>query len=1196
VVWSSSVSEAEVQDSTRVVLLIGEDAAAAEQVVRGIPVDPGFALVVALQDGSGASNSLKAATSLPTSEVTGNTPVAPGRMYLVNDPRGITFADGHLVVSDPPPTGALDRMLRSLADQRGANATVVVLGGTVADGTLGIRRMREAGGLTICQRTSDDGAMSELPHTAIVSGNVDLVLPVDEIAERVVSLAKADPIARAATDMVMGREDLLQEILAMIRIRTGHDFSWYKRATLLRRLARRMQVCATESLSDYHRVLREQPAELGNLLRDFLISVTNFFRDPEAFDALAETVIPRLFRGKDHTDQVRVWVAGCATGEEAYSIAMLLSEYAMSLPAPPQLQVFATDIDEEALAEARAGIYPTQIATDVTAARLQRFFVYENDHFRVCKELREMILFSPHNVLRDPPFSRLDLVSCRNLLIYLNREAQNRVINTFHFALRHDGYLLLGSSESAEGMQQFSPTDAKNRIFERRIAPSAIATEAFVTAPRFLPTRTPSATSSGDSKPIGTFGELHHRAVEMYAPPSVLVNEDLDIVHLSENANKFLSFAGGEPSRQILRLVHPALRFELRGALYAARQPENRGSVTRVVRFSEDGKQRAIEIRVRSVNIAEAGPATLLVMFDELDRAPEAAAHADASGHIEPVVREMEEELQRLREQLRTTIEQYETSLEELKASNEELHAINEELRSATEELETSKEELQSLNEELTTLTHELKHKVDELSRTNGDLQNLMSSTDIGVLFLDRQMSIKRFTPRIQQVFNLIPSDIGRPLEHITHRLDYADLAKAARQVIAELRTVDREVTSSEGKRYLVRMLPYRSLDDRIEGVVVTFVDVTDLKVAQTARARSEAALRTSEQRLAHALAAAPLAVISHDTRLTPTWAFINGNEVEASRAPGQIFAGDDADRYARTVQAVYASGRAERIELAVATEGGIRTYDFRIDATREGHLVTGIVAVGFDITPSKAAEAALRESDRHKDEFLAMLSHELRNPLTPLRVAFDVARLARQDPEQLDAALSLMDDQLNVMVRLVDDLLDLSRLSQGKLQLSVRRIDPVTIVEAALQSTRPLIDTHHHTIDVQLDGQGAMVLGDSTRLTQVLTNLLSNAAKYTPERGKLALSMAVDAARNRLVFTMRDNGIGIAPHVLPHVFELFMQARGGEERRAGGLGVGLNVVRRVVELHGGCVAAESDGPGLGSTFRVELPLAPPET
>lgn len=1185
----------ELQDAPRLLAIVGEDVAAAQQILRSLRVDADVAVVVAMPVDGGLIPALAGASALPVQEVAATSQLTRGRVHVVRFDHEVTLAGDQLVIEPRSQQGCIDRMLRSFADMAGSRMTVVVLRGHDGDGALGIRRVREAGGVTICQRTAYGDPLGELPQMAIATGRVDLVLPVDEIAARVA--ITSDPDIAGANDAAARTDDTLRDILAMIRIRTGHDFTWYKRATLYRRLARRMQVCQTETLADYQRVLREQPTELGNLLRDFLISVTNFFRDPEVFAALADVAIPRMFRGKQQSEQVRVWVAGCASGEEAYSIGMLLAEYAARQLDPPQLQVFATDIDEEALAEARAGFYPEQIATDVSAERLQRFFLRENGGYRVSKDLREMMLFSPHNVLRDPPFSRLDLISCRNMLIYLNRDAQERVLNTFHFALRNEGLLLLGSSESAEAQQQFSAIDVKNRLFERRIAPTVTIADSVVTASRWLSSRSAYPLAANERTQIGSFGELHHRAVEQYAPPSVLVNEDLDIVHLSEHASRFLTIAGGEPTRQILRLVHPALRFELRGALYAARQSQSSAADTRVVRFEDGGQLRVVELRVRVVDIPEAGRGTMLVTFDELDRPRDLAPGSDAgTPQIEPVVREMEDELHRTRDQLRTTVEQYETSLEELKASNEELQAINEELRSATEELETSKEELQSVNEELTTLNHELKLKVDELSRSNSDLQNLMTSTDIGVLFLDRQLNIKRFTPRVQNLFNVIPSDIGRPLAHLTHRLDYVDLRQAAAQVLVDLRMTDREVQSTDGRRFLVRLLPYRSVDDRIDGVVLTFVDVDDLENAQEGQRRATAALRTSEERLALALSSAPLAVITHDHTLVATWAFALGRLApDAARAPHTLFSSAQHERYAAIVREVYETGHAQRAELDVETPAGVRTFDFRIEPARSGQLVTGVNAVGFDITPSKQALIDAHETDRRKDEFLAMLSHELRNPLTPLKVAFDVAQLASRDPAHLEPALKIIGHQIDVLVRLVDDLLDLSRIAQGKMQLVHTRLDPLRIVEAALETARPLIDEHHHTLEVELPKYPVAVIGDHTRLTQVVTNLLNNAAKYTPNGGTIRLVVSADLQRRRIEVSVADSGIGIAPEMVDNIFDLFVQAKDAEGRRHGGLGVGLTLVRRIVELHGGSVSAKSDGLGRGSTFTFALPLAPPE-
>jgi two-component system, chemotaxis family, CheB/CheR fusion protein len=1183
----------------RVVVIATRAAEPVAQIVRRLPEHSGLTLVMH-HDGE-PDGALQPTSAFPITEARGRIRLEPNRLFVIPAGWEAAFQRDELVVMQPQsdaPRAPVDKLLRSLADEHGGQGIAVILESRGTDGVIGVRRLQEAGGLTIAQARAADSI--EPPQaTAEIA---DLVLPLSEIGERLVVLGRQPPgddadggaespdeAASTGRRASSGLADTLQEILVLLRVRSGHDFGSYKRATLYRRVSRRMQVCQCASIAAYHQYLREHTGEVAYLLRDFLISVTNFFRDRSAFDALAGAVIPRLFLGKTPADQVRVWVAGCATGEEAYSIAILLYEYARTLDVAPQLQIFATDIDEEALAEARIGRYPSTIGIDVSADRLQRFFARDGDHYRVNKELREILLFSPHNVLRDPPFSRLDLISCRNLLIYLNREAQDRVLNVFHFGLRPDSLLFLGSSESAENTTMFASFDAKHRLFVRRPTTSRLGSDSIITTGRWdrpnLPAPVPLPPAERPA-----VGQLHHQLVERLAPPSVLVDEELDLLHVSEHAGQLLHVAGGEPSRQLLRLIHPALRLDLRTAIYAARQ-SGRGSDTRVVRFDDGGRPRAIELRVRAVRQPELSPGTLLILFDELDPSPSADAPGVASDlALEPVMHELEEELRRTRDQLRTTIEQYETSLEELKASNEELQAINEELRSATEELETSKEELQSVNEELTTLNHELKRKVDEISHTNSDLQNLMTSTDLGVVFLDRALNIKRFTPRVQDLINVIPSDVGRPLAHLTHRLQTDDLPALAQSVLDTLRTVEREVQSRDGRRYLARMLPYRSLEDRIDGVVLTFVEVSDLRDAVDARQRSEAALLASEERLRFALRTAPMLVVSLDDQLHATWGYLLGKELEL-REPGapsflQLLAPQTADRFTAIARQVLRDRAGQRAELDLTIQGEVRTYDFRIERDE-----LGVNAVGFDITPSKLAEVALRDADRRKDEFLATLSHELRNPLTPLKVALDVAKLAGGDPPQLERSLGIMDRQVAQLAQLVDELLDLSRITQGKIEIERTAVDPVRVVEAALEATRPLFQQRDQKIEIELPVPSCRVLGDQGRLTQVLINLMTNAAKYTPRGGHIELALVVDRTRDVLAIRVRDDGDGITPELLPQIFEIFVQSRDAGGRSLGGLGVGLNLVRRLVELHGGSVSATSAGPGQGSEFVVELPL-----
>jgi two-component system CheB/CheR fusion protein len=732
----------------------------------------------------------------------------------------------------------------------------------------------------------------------------------------------------------------------------------------------------------------------------------------------------------------------------------------------------------------------------------------------------------------------------------------------------------------------FAGLDVKHRIFMRRPNQSRIGGDSIVTTGRWQPPALPRSPAPVVER--ASAGELHYQMIERYGPPSVLVDDELDIVHISEHAGQLLQIKGGEPTRQLLRLIHPALRGDLRTAIYAARQT-GRGSDTRIVRFEDHGAPRAIELRVRAVEQGELTRGSLLVLFDEVHPAiGGTAADRAANVSLEPVMHEIEDELRRTRDQLRNTIEQYETSLEELKASNEELQAINEELRSATEELETSKEELQSVNEELTTLNHELKLKVDEVSHANSDLQNLMTSTDIGVVFLDRGLNIKRFTPRAQDLINVIPSDIGRPLAHLTHRLDADDLAQLAQSVLQTLRTLERDVRSQDGRRYLTRLLPYRSLEDRIDGVVLTFVEVTDLRNAIDARLRSEAALLASEERLRFALRAAPMLVVNQDPELRTLWGYVLGEELGAgSLAFRDLLVPDHVEQFTGIARQVQRTGDGQRTELDVIIGGQRRTYDVRIESN-EG----GVGVVGFDITPSKLAAASLLDADRRKDEFLATLSHELRNPLTPLKVALDIARLANGNADQLEASHKVMERQVGQLSQLVDDLLDLSRITQGKISLDRVALAPTTFVEAALEATQPLLHQRHHQVAVELPSAPYRVLGDAVRLTQVLTNLLTNAAKYTPEGGHITLAIIADLPRKLLRISVRDDGDGISAETLPRIFEIFVQCRDPSGRANGGLGIGLNLVRRLVELHDGRVSATSPGLGHGSEFVVELPLA----
>ncbi|HEX4899937.1 MAG TPA: CheR family methyltransferase, partial [Pyrinomonadaceae bacterium] len=625
-------------------------------------------------------------------------------------------------------------------------------------------------------------------------------------------------------------EQALLDIFTQLRLRTGHDFSNYKRSTILRRIERRMGLREIPGLPAYGNYIREHPPEVQALMKDLLISVTNFFRDPEAVKSLDSKIIPLILEHKNPGESVRVWVAGCATGEEAYSLAMLFAEHIGAESTGTKLQVFATDLDEQSIRIARDGHYKDSEVADLSPVRLERFFHREVDGYRVRRELRESVLFAVHNVIKDPPFSHLDLISCRNLLIYLNRLAQKRVLEVAHFALNPWGHLFLGASESIESANDlFTVVDKDHHIYRSRPVPSRAVPVPEVS----FKLREPPLTAREkfpDARALErlSYADLHQRLLEQYAPPSIIINQEYDIVHLSERAGQFLQIIGGEPSQNLLRLARPGMRLELRTALHQA--VHNATNVeARGLKVATDQGIKTVNLIVRPVLGAEDSTSGLiLVLFEETNPQQVSAPPSELAVADEPLSRRLEDELVHLKGQLRATVEQYEIQQEELRASNEELQAMNEELRSAAEELETSKEELQSVNEELTTVNQELKIKIDEVSLANNNFQNLMNSTNIATIFLDRNLRVRQFTPTAKEIFNLIPSDVGRPLLDITSKVKVDHLMSQMDTVMTHLETVEQEVKSLDDRSFMMRLSPYRTLDNQVDGLVITLVDVTE--------------------------------------------------------------------------------------------------------------------------------------------------------------------------------------------------------------------------------------------------------------------------------------------------------------------------------------------------------------------------------
>ncbi len=801
-----------------------------------------YVIVVKQRDGLHADAVLEALTSIGASPVgvADGTRMQPGGIYVGAAGTVTGFKNGRIVSrhTDQPLglRGTVDSMLVSMAETHQERCVAVLLTGLDDDGTAGVAATKQNGGLSILQSVDDEGGEVAKGGSG-PAGVVDLLLPIERIAGEVgryiqglTDDPEGDPAEAQKVSAQIGR------VATILRNATGNDFHGYKHNTFLRRIQRRMQVVQVVDIDAYIARLKEDRDEVQHLFQDLLIGVTQFFRDPHEFEFLAKHAIPKMFEGKGVGDHVRVWVMGCATGEEAYSIAILLREQAARMDSPPHIQIFATDLDARALGMARAGRYGHRIAEHVTPERLARWFVHEGDTYAVCKELREMCIFSPHNMIKDAPFSRMDLLSCRNLLIYLNTDLQDRVIPIFHFSLRPDGFLFLGPSENITRHHKlFSPLDRKNRIFQRLETATRVLPD-FPLSPRLpgdlarhvQPPVSPRQRALNDriERRAGT-------ALERYAPAHVIIDDQYEVLSFAGRTGRYLGPAAGTASLNLLNLVHRELRLELRAALKLA-AGEGQRVESAPLRFDIDDRPTVIRLVVEPLALQGETPVFAVIFVEsqahDLDGVP--SLTADSAEHVSG----LESELRLTKDRLQATIEELESTNEELKSSNEEYQSINEELQSANEELETSKEELQSVNEELQTVNGEMAHRVTELARANSDLKNLLESTQIATIFLDNDLRVRSFTPAIADIFHVLETDTGRPIGHLASRLTYPELQADVRKVIKTLAPTEREVISSEDDaRYLVRVLPYRSTDNFIAGAVVTFLDVSAAARAETA-------------------------------------------------------------------------------------------------------------------------------------------------------------------------------------------------------------------------------------------------------------------------------------------------------------------------------------------------------------------------
>jgi two-component system, chemotaxis family, CheB/CheR fusion protein len=802
-------------------------------------------------------------TAMPVVEAEHHMTVEANHVYIIPPDKYMTIHAGVLSLIGPverrTSQRAIDHFLRSLADDQQERAICIILSGTGAHGTLGLKAIKAAGGMAMVQ----DPATAEyerMPQSAIATGLADFVLPVEQMPEALIKYVQHAYVnggTRIETALEEG--DSLTQVLAVLRTRTGFDFHPYRKKMLTRRVERRMGLNHLDSVSQYVAFLRDHPDEVKQLVKDLFISVTSFFRDPEAFEELANQVIAPLVRGKEPDGVIRVWVPGCATGDEAYSLVILLLEQMAAAKKKCALQVFSTDVDQDALDIARQGIYPESTAGDLTQERLARFFTrVDESSYQVSKQVRAPVTFALQNLIADAPFSKMDLISCRNLLTYLEPEVQKKVVALLHFALNEGGHLFLGSSETV-GRQTdlFEPVSKKWRIF-RRIGPSRPERIEFPIVTRAEQLGQVRLPGEPGGERLFNLAELTQRLVlEDLGPAAVLINRKYEILYFLGSTGRYLEQPTGEPTKDLMMQARDGLRTKLRAAVHKAMR-ENEPVVLTDVQIKRNGAYHPVTVRVKPVPAPRSAEGLLLITFlDPPDTVPSSSPSTPATE--ESLVRQLENELRATKEDLQTSIEEVESSNEELKASNEEVMSMNEEPQSANEELSSSKEELQSLNEELTTVNNQLQEKVHELETTNNDMSNLLNCTDIATVFLDSESRIKRFTPTSTQLFNFVSSDLGRTLGDIKALFSDPDLLDDARQVLQRLTPREKEVFTTEGGCWSRRIVPYRTRDNRVEGVVITFVDISERQRA------AEQALRDRQERLQAVLDAAVDAIITID-------------------------------------------------------------------------------------------------------------------------------------------------------------------------------------------------------------------------------------------------------------------------------------------------------------------------------------------
>jgi two-component system CheB/CheR fusion protein len=1160
-------------------------------------------------------------TAMPVVEVAGERPIDVDRVYLAPPDRYLTVDHGVLKPVRPTKGRRLslpiDVLLRSLAEDQRERSIGVILSGSGSDGANGLKAIKEAGGLVVVEAPEVAGC-DGMPRTAIATGIADLVLPPEDLPSALTRYATQPyvrlPVEEPAAAADSG--DRYLAVLALLKTRLKRDFHYYRRTTLRRRIQRRMGINHLAEIGEYLELIKANPEELQRLAKDLLISVTQFFRDPAAYDLLARLVIPELLHKRDRGDMLRLWVPGCATGEEAYSLAIVLLEAMAREGEHPGLQIFATDIDPDSIRIGRVGHYPDGIVADLSPERLHRFFTRQDDGYRVNKQIRDCLTFAEQNLISDPPFSRLDLISCRNLLIYVEPSVQRQLLSLFHYALNDGGYLFLGSSETVGRRSDlFEKLDKTARLYRRRDASPRQPTELPVLGAKQTKPSEESAVQAAPPRQIN-FAEITHRVLSrVFGSAAVLVDSKGEPLYFVGPTDRYLRLPAGHASQTLVAMARSGLKTKLRAALAQAGRT-GRDVVVSDVLIKSGGERFRTRLTVLQLREPEAAEGFLLVTFDDEAKPISPPPSADAEPVEESLVQQLERELLATREALNTATEELEANNEEAKASNEESMSMNEELQSANEELETSKEEAQSLNEELTTMNAQLQDKVAELETSNNDMINFVSSTEIATIFLDADLRIKRFTPAITKLINVIPSDVGRPLVDFSTNVVDSGLVKDAREVLDRLMPLEQIVRSRDGSSFLRRVLPYRTDDDHIEGVVVTYGDVSKLLAAEADMRR--------------------LATVVRDSADAITVQDRNGRILAWNRGAAKLFGYSEEEALGMNIEAIVPEdlrGETRNYLGPLFNDAAIEPFETRRRA-KDGRLIDvwltatalkdaqgdieAVAVTQRDITERNSIRRQLEESrnelqrrverrtadfeqakmeaelaNRAKSDFLASMSHDLRTPLNSIIGFAEATHHEIFGPQTNAGYAEYMDyilESSRHLLQLINDILDISKIEAGKEELYEEAIDFGATIKACLQLVRLSAEKGQVVLREDIPAGLPWLYADERRVKQTLFNLLSNAVKFSGAGGEVRVDAGVEQDGGMAV-TIRDSGIGMSAEEVEQALEPFGQTNVLVTRETAGTGLGLPLARRLTELHGGTLEIASE-KGAGTNVTVRYPAS----